>query len=139
RYAYRQVLQSRFFIAYMVLCAFPILFVAVTIYLRHNLTALDMFQTTAAAFQAAVPINTTFFRIFMLIQGLVAALLALFMGPSVLSPDMANNGLALLFARPFSRWEYLLGKFCILAVLLSMITWVPLLLLFLLQTALEGS
>src|SRR5439155_13933633 len=75
---------------------------------------------------------------FTLIQGTLAALLGLFMGPALLSPDMANNGLALYFARPLSRWEYLLGKFCILSILLSAITWVPLLLLFLLQTSLEG-
>src|SRR5262245_9023191 len=138
RHAYRQVLRSRLFIAYMVFCAFPILFAGVAIYLRHNITALDMLQTTATAFQEAVPINSFFFRIFMLIQGTLAALLALFMGPSLLSPDMANNGLALYFARPFSRWEYLFGKFLVLGILLSLVSWIPLLLLFLLQTSLEG-
>lgn len=139
RYAYRQVLRSRFFVAYLVLCSFPLLFAALTIYLRHNITALEMFRTTAAAFQQLVPINTAFFRTFMIIQGVLAALLALFMGPSLLSADMANNGLALYFARPFSRWEYLFGKFSVLGVLLSAITWIPLLLLFLLQTSLEGT
>ena len=139
RHAFRHVLRSRFFIAYMVLCSFPILFAATWIYARHNLSLIDLFKTTAAAIQQALPVNPAFFRVFMVVQGVLAALLALFMGPSLLSPDMANNGLALYFARPFSRWEYLFGKFCVLGILMSLVSWIPLLLLFLLQTALEGS
>jgi len=139
RYAYRHVLRSRFFIAYLILCGFMPLSAATLIYLRHNVTALDMLHLTSAQLQVALPIGAQFFRFLMTFQGTLAALLALFMGPSLLAPDMANNGLALFFSRPFTRWEYLFGKFCVLAILLSIVSWVPLMLLFLLQAALEGT
>ena len=138
RYAYRHVLRSRFFIAYMILCSFIPISAACLIYLRHNVTALNLLQITADQVRTAIPIGPIFFRYLMSFQGTLAALLALFMGPSLLSPDMANNGLALYFSRPFSRWEYLFGKFCVLGILLSLVSWVPLILLFLLQVALDG-
>ena len=139
RYAYRSVLRSRFFIAYMILCCFIPISAAALIYLRHNVSALNMLQLTADQVRTAIPIGPVFFRYLMSFQGTLAALLALFMGPTLLSPDMANNGLALYFARPFSRWEYLFGKFSVLAILLSLVSWVPLLLLFLLQVSLDGT
>src|SRR5262245_57750428 len=116
RYAYRQVFRSRFFVAYMVACFFLPVSAAALIYLRHNVTALDMLHIAGDQFRQAFPIGAFFFRVLMVSQGVLAALLALFMGPSLLSPDLANNGLALYFARPFSRWEYLFGKFCILGI-----------------------
>src|SRR5262249_23476194 len=54
------------------------------------------------------------------------------------SPDLTNNALSLYLARPFSRAEYVLGKASILLILLSLMTWVPGLLLFALQGFLEG-
>jgi ABC-2 type transport system permease protein len=54
------------------------------------------------------------------------------------SPDLANNALSLYLARPFSRVEYVLGKMSVLIVLMSLMTWVPGLLLFGLQGYLEG-
>ena len=50
-----------------------------------------------------------------------------------MSPDLRNNGLPLYLSRPFSRTEYVLGKMSVLLILLSAITWVPGLLLFLFQ------
>src|SRR6478752_805599 len=54
------------------------------------------------------------------------------------SSALANNALALYLARPFSRTEYVIGKMSVLLILLSLMTWVPGLLLFLLQGYLEG-
>ncbi len=61
-----------------------------------------------------------------------------FIGPGQVSPDLANDALALYLARPFSRVEYVLGKMFVLVVLLSLMTWVPGLLVFGLQGYLEG-
>jgi len=47
--------------------------------------------------------------------------------------------LPLYLCRPFSRTEYVLGKMSVLLILLSAITWVPQLLLFLFQSYLEGA
>ena len=135
RYAYQQVLGSRLFVGYMVLACGPLAAAALLIYLHHNLTALAMMHLQAANI---IPINEVFFLGLLSIQGWIAFILALFMGPALISPDLANNGLALYLCRPFSRREYILGKFCVLALLMSLITWVPCLLLFLFEAYLEG-
>jgi ABC-2 type transport system permease protein len=71
-------------------------------------------------------------------QCMLALFLASFIGPGQVSPDLANNGLALYLARPFSRFEYVLGKISVLLILLSLMTWVPALLLFGYQGYMEG-
>jgi phosphoglycerol transferase MdoB-like AlkP superfamily enzyme len=52
---------------------------------------------------------------------------------------LQNNALPLYLCRPFSRTEYVLGKMSVLLILLSAITWVPQLVLFLFQSYLEGA
>jgi ABC-2 type transport system permease protein len=56
----------------------------------------------------------------------------------LVSPDLVNNALPLYFSRPFSRTEYVLGKMSVLIMLLSPITWVLGLLLFVVQSILAG-
>jgi ABC-2 type transport system permease protein len=72
------------------------------------------------------------------VQGVLALLLTAFVGPSLVSPDLANGGLALHLSRPFSRAEYVAGKMTVLFVLLSLITWVPGLLLYTTQASCTG-
>jgi ABC-2 type transport system permease protein len=54
------------------------------------------------------------------------------------SPDLANGALPLYLSRPLTRTGYTLGKISVLAALISIITWVPGFLLFLLQSWLAG-
>src|SRR5207253_6446217 len=49
-----------------------------------------------------------------------------------------NNALPLYLCRPFSRTEYVIGKMSIVIIMLSTISWLPGLILFLLQSYLEG-
>ena len=64
--------------------------------------------------------------------------LALLVGPQQVSRDLTNNALPLYLCRPFARSEYVVGKMSIIIILLSTITWIPGLILFLLQGYLEG-
>jgi ABC-2 type transport system permease protein len=138
RYSYEHVFRSRPFIAFAVLCSFFPLASAVVIYLHHNLTALTMLHLEKSMVDQQLPINGFFFTIVLFVQCFLAFFLALFMGTSLIAPDLNNNGLALYLSRPFSKWEYILGRFMTLAALMSLITWVPGLLLFLFQAYLEG-
>src|SRR6185295_7285960 len=65
--------------------------------------------------------------------------LTVLIGPPLVSRDMSNNALPLYLCRPFSRVEYMIGKMSVLVILLSAITWVPGLLLFVFQSYLEGA
>src|SRR5205814_2616416 len=85
-----------------------------------------------------LPINDLFFQTFIEIQGWIGFFVALLVGPQQVARDLPNNGLPLYLCRPFSRSEYVVGKMSIVIILLSSITWVPGLILFLLQSYLDG-
>src|SRR5262249_49168447 len=53
--------------------------------------------------------------------------------------DLTNNALPLYLCRPFTRAEYVIGKMSVLAILISAITWIPGLLLFIFNSYLEGA
>jgi ABC-2 type transport system permease protein len=138
RYAYKEVFQSRWFVAFFALC-FAVPFTGLLfIYLHHNLSALKTFAWLAQI-RDALPIDGAFFRRGLEFQGRLAFLMALFVGPALVAPDLRSNGLALYLSRPFTRAEYVLGKMSVLAILLSLITWVPGMLLFVFQGFLEGA
>ncbi len=68
----------------------------------------------------------------------MAVVLTFVVGPVLVTSDIRNNGLALYFSRPVSRTEYFLGKSLVLVILLSVVTWIPGMLLFFFQSYLEG-
>ena len=135
RHAYRGVFKSKIFTAFFVLCFVPLLIEAILIYLHHNVNALG---TMRLQIQELIPIDATFFQFFVNLQGAFAFFVALLVGPPLVSQDLRNNALPLYLCRPFSRTEYVVGKMSVLLILLSTITWIPQLLLFFLQSYLEG-
>ena len=136
RYALRDVFGSKFFTAAFCLCFIYPLVAAILIYLRHNSNAIALMQIDVSEL---LPIDASFFQYFVEIQGWLAFILTVLVGPVLVSRDLSNNALPLYLCRPFSRAEYVLGKMTVLVVLLSLVTWVPGLLLFLLQAYLEGA
>ena len=135
RYAYEDLFRSKLFATFFVLCFIAPLAMATVIYLRHNATVLSAFKIPVADL---FPINEKFFLGFMVFQGQLAFWMTAFVGPGLISPDLVNNALPLYLSRPFTRAEYVASKLLVLAGLLSLMTWVPGLLLFLLQSNLEG-
>ena len=139
RYAMQDLFKSKLFTIFTTLCfVFPLLSIF-AIYLRHNADLLANLATAGIEIEEWMPIDETFFGVFMRVQGTLAFFLVLFSGPRLVSRDLANNGLALYLCRPFSKTQYVLGKMTVLVVLMSGITWMPGLLLWGLQTGLEGA
>lgn len=135
RYAWREVFRSK-----LVTGAFTASFLApigalVVVWLAHNLPAL-----ARTPFAGGIPfaIDGRFFGFLLLGQSYFAFVLTFFVGPSLVSPDLVNGALPLYLSRPLLRWQYVTGKLLVLALLLSAITWVPLLLVFLLEASLSG-
>jgi ABC-2 type transport system permease protein len=135
RHAYRGIFKSKLFTAFFVVCFVPLLVEAILIYLHHNLTALGAMQVQL---RELVPIDASFFETFVGIQFGFSFFLCVLIGPPQVSRDLRNNALPLYLCRPFSRTEYVLGKMSVLMILLSLVTWVPQLLLFLFQAYLQG-
>jgi ABC-2 type transport system permease protein len=136
RYAFEEMRRSRFLnIFYLVSFLWPLI-CALVIYTHHNLTALKLLNIDP---DRLFSINARFFLTYLGIQSIVAFFLTAFTGPGQVSPDLANNALPLYLARPFSRAEYVMGKLTVLLTLLSLMTWAPGMMLFLLQGYLEGA
>jgi len=133
RYAFKNVFSSRLLTAFFVICFFYPLGCAIAIYLNQNLRVLSMLNI-----RAVFEVDGQFFFTFLNVQLAMAFILTAFVGPGLISPDLANNALPLYLCRPFSRAEYLLGKIAVLVTLLSVITWIPGLFLFLVQASLAG-
>src|SRR5918993_212917 len=135
RHAYRAVFNSKLFTAFFVICFIPLLVEAILIYLHHNVSAIAIMQIDV---KALVPIDAFFFETFVSIQGGFAFIVALLVGPPLVSRDLRNNALPLYLCRPFTRTEYVMGKMSVLLILLSGMTWIPQLLMFLFQSYLAG-
>jgi ABC-2 type transport system permease protein len=136
RYAFAELHGKRFLTIFFLASFIYPLISALIIYVQHNASALSLLGVQGA--RGLISINVTFFMSLLGWQSIMALFLASFIGPGLISPDLANNALVLYLARPFSRVEYVLGKISVLAILMSLMTWVPGLLCFGLQGYLEG-
>lgn len=143
RYAFGQVFHSRLLVIFYVLCFVPTLIASTGVYLSANIDVLLSLAPRARVpndptFEL-VPVTASFFMTLMTIQATLSVFVTALIGPGLVSPDLTNNALPLFFSRPFSRAEYVLGKFSVLFVLLSLITGAPMLLVFILKSSLAGS
>jgi ABC-2 type transport system permease protein len=135
RYAWRELLASRLFVALVLCCFVPVVVELATIWLVHSPAA------RALLHMSQIPtsfIDARFFYRILAIQGGLALFVAASVAPQLVAPDLADGALALYLSRPLSRTAYVAGKTSVLLVLLSAITWLPGLLLFGLQGGLEG-
>jgi ABC-type transport system involved in multi-copper enzyme maturation permease subunit len=135
RFALQTVFSSRIFLAFYVLCLIPSLAALLAIYLSHNTSLLNQFADLGQWF-AGVP-DWIFVHLFSW-QAIPAFLVAVMAAPPLIAADISHNGLVLILARPIRRDEYLVGKLMVLGVLLSPLTWIPAMLVFILQVLLGG-
>lgn len=135
RYALREVFKSKLLTTFFILCFIYPLVAAIMVYLHHNANALAMLQIKV---RELLPIDATFFRTFLELQGGCAFILTVLVAPPLISRDLSNNALPLYLCRPLSRAEYILGKMTVIVILLSLVTWIPGLILFFFQASLAG-
>jgi ABC-2 type transport system permease protein len=135
RYAWRRLYQQRLVLLLtMVALVWPVL-CAGFIYLTNHV---NLLQGLDKEFLQFIQVDGRFFAIFMYVQGSFAVFLAALAGPGLIAPDLANNALPLYFSRPLTRWSYALARLTVLGGMLSVVTWIPGLLLFGLQVGLAG-
>ena len=135
RDALREIFKSKLFTAFFILCFIYPLIATILVYLHHNVNALALLQINV---RELLPIDASFFRTFLEVQGAFAFILTVIVAPPLISRDLSNNALPLYLSRPLSRTEYVLGKMAVVGFLLSLITWVPGLLVFFFQASLSG-
>jgi ABC-2 type transport system permease protein len=138
RYSFKSVFESRMFLTFFIACFVPSVIALALVYLRANTGVLQSAGIgDASELTKALAIDTTFFLTLFRVQTFLTFILGMFLGPGLVSPDLVNNALPLYLSHPFSRYEYVLGKLCVVGTLASLITWVPGLLIFLVQSNLE--
>src|SRR6476660_4061320 len=135
RYAGKEVFASKLVLLLFAAAGLYAVASMVFIYLTHNLEALKALNVQLGQLR----IDNLFFETFVRVECGFATLLALLIGPGLIAPDLRNNALPLYFSRPFTRSGYVVGKLSLLLLLLSTITWIPGLLLFLLQASLADA
>jgi ABC-2 type transport system permease protein len=136
RYAWRRLYQQRL-VLFLTIVAFvwPLL-CSGFIYLTNHV---ELLQGLDRDFLEFIQVDGRFFSVFMYVQAGFAVLLSALAGPSLIAPDLANNALPLYFSRPLTRWTYALARLTVLMGMLSIVTWIPGLILFGLQVGLAGS
>jgi ABC-2 type transport system permease protein len=133
RHSYGRLFQSKFLIIFIALCLFyPVACIAY-IYLANNPVIISTLRL-----QNIANVDESFFYRFCTVQGIFAYILTAFISPSLVSWDLSDGALPLYFCRPFTRTEYIIGKLTVLLPLLSLITWIPGLLLYVIEGSLTG-
>jgi ABC-2 type transport system permease protein len=135
KYALGEAFSSRIFTAFYVLCLLPTLVGVFLVYLSHNTSLIQQFGLTKEFMGG---LTSIFFQVLFAWQAFPAFFVTVIVSPSLIAADLSNNALSLYLSRPINRRDYVLGKMAVLALLLSPITWMGGLLIFVLQAYLEG-
>ncbi len=135
RFAWRKLFHQRLVVVLTVMAFIWPLLCAIFIYLTNHA---DLLKGLDNEFKNFIEVNGKFFMIFMNVQSAFAIFLAALIGPGLIAPDLANNALPLYFSRPLTRSDYTFARLTVLFGMLSVITWVPGLLLFGMQVGMAG-
>jgi ABC-2 type transport system permease protein len=136
RFAWRRLFQLRLVVLLTVVAMIWPLLCAGFIYLTNNA---ELLKGLDEEFRKFIEVNGTFFLVFMNVQSVFAVFLAALVGPGLIAPDLANNALPLYFSRPLTRPAYTLARLLVLFGMLSIITWIPGMLLFAMQVGIAGA
>lgn len=128
RYGLEEIWSSKITIALFTLSLLPSIVFLLIVYVSNNPVA-RMVITRGRA-QPGLAINGDFFLVVLEIQCWFALAITAWIAPPLITFDLADNALPILLSHPISRIGYVAGKFAALFGSLSLVTWVPCLLLF---------
>jgi len=115
-------------LALLLLAWAPFAVRAVQIYIGTNFSQAAFLGPTAETF-----------REFLLQQQLFVLFVTIYVGAGLIANDRRAHALQVYLSKPLTRLDYVAGKLVILLVFLTAITWIPAVLLVLLQVMFSGS
>jgi ABC-2 type transport system permease protein len=124
----RTFLAKRAFLGLLLVSWFPFFVRAVQIYAAANLPQ--------AAFLAPTPET---FRQFLDQQQTFVFFVTVYIGAGLIANDRRANALQIYLSKPLTRAEYVFGKLAILATFLLLVTWLPAIVLLVVQIAFAGN
>ena len=131
RYGFAEAWSSKITVGLFILCLIPPLIALFGIYLANNPLARALI---AHGGPRSVGIDASFFLAVLQVQCWFALVLASWIAPRLITFDLADNALPILLSHPISRVAFIFGKFLVLFAALSVVTWIPGLLLFAYQS-----
>jgi ABC-2 type transport system permease protein len=124
----RTMLAKRAFLGLLLVSWFPFFVRAVQIYAAANLPQ--------AAFLAPTP---EMFRQYLEQQETFVFFITVYAGAGLIANDRRANALQIYLSKPLTRAEYVFGKLAILMTFLLLVTWVPALVLLVVQIMFAGN
>ncbi len=124
----RNMIGKRKFLGLLALAWLPFIVRAVQFYVAVNFPQASMIAPSAETF-----------REFCEQQGVFVFFVTIFTGAGLIASDLRANALQIYLSKPMTRAEYIAGKFAVLAVFLLLVTFLPALMLLVVQVILSGS
>jgi ABC-2 type transport system permease protein len=108
-------------------------------WIQFVVRAIQFYIAANFAQAAIVAPSASTFRDFFDRQDLFVFLVTITLGASAIAEDRRTNALQIYLSKPLTRFEYLVGKLSVLMVFLLFITWVPAILLLIVQVLFAGN
>lgn len=125
----RSQLAKRAFLGLLLMSFLPFFARAIQIYLAVN------FPQTGDL----LAVKPDLFRQFLDQQQIWVFFITVYVGAGLIANDRRANALQIYLSKPLTRAEYIFGKLAILMAFLLLVTWVPALLLLIVQIAFAGN
>jgi ABC-type transport system involved in multi-copper enzyme maturation permease subunit len=122
------MIRKRAFLGVLLFAWLPFIIRAVQIYISTNFPQAAIFAPTAQTF-----------REFLEQQDFFVFIVTIYVGAGLIANDRRANALQIYLSKPLLRSEYIAGKAAVLFVFLALVTWVPAILLLLIQVLFAGS
>lgn len=124
----RTMLAKRKFLGLLLIAWLPFIVRAVQMYIAANFPQASMLAPSAETF-----------RQFLEQQGVFTFFITIFTGAGLIANDLRANALQIYLSKPLSRFEYIAGKFGVLAFFLLLVTWLPATMLLIIQVVFAGN
>jgi ABC-2 type transport system permease protein len=124
----RTMLAKRVFLGLLLLSWFPFFVRAVQFYAAANLPQAELLKPSAETFRQFLDQQATF-----------VFFVTVYVGAGLIANDRRANALQIYLSKPLTRAEYVFGKLAILATFLLLITWVPAMVLLVVQISFAGN
>jgi ABC-type transport system involved in multi-copper enzyme maturation permease subunit len=122
------MIRKRAFLALLLASWLPFVFAVIAIYFTTNFPQAALFAPTAQRF-----------REFLSVQEQFAFFITIYAGAGLIANDRRANALQIYLSKPLMRAEYIAGKAGVLFAFLLLVTFVPTILLLLVQATFAGS
>jgi ABC-type transport system involved in multi-copper enzyme maturation permease subunit len=122
------MVRKRTFIGLMLFAWLPFIVRAVQVYVATNFPQASMLVPTPETFREYLE-QQNFFVFFVTI----------WVGAGLIAADRRANALQIYLSKPLMRSEYIAGKVAVLFFFLMLVTWMPAMLLLIVQVMFEGS